>query len=74
MQNVTGKPTNKKNRQKIVSDIYIFFFTSICGYPATLRMPGETTARRVVCGRLLSNIEGINFVRILTKFDSLLLQ
>ena len=53
MQNVTGKTTNKKNRQKIVSDIYIFFFTSICGYPATLRMPGETTARRVVCGRLL---------------------
>ena len=25
MQNVTGKTTTKKNRQKIVSDIYIFF-------------------------------------------------
>ena len=73
MQNVTGKTATKKNSQKMVSVIYIFF-TSICGYPATLRMPGETTARRVVCGRLLWNIEGINFVRILTKFDSLLLQ
>ena len=52
MQNVTGKTTTKKNSQKIVSDKYIFF-TSICGYPATLRMPGETTARRVVCGILL---------------------
>ena len=81
MQNVTGKTTIKKNSKKIVSDI--FFFTSICGYPAssgfkrpdaTLRRPGEATARRVVCGRLLWNIEGISFVRILTKFDSLFLQ
>ena len=52
MQNVTGKTTTKKNSQKIVSDKYIFF-TSICGYPDMLRMPGETTARRVVCGILL---------------------
>ena len=29
MQNVTGKTTNKKNRQKIVSDIYIFFFSRL---------------------------------------------
>ena len=60
----------KLQLKKIVknSQWYIFFFTSICGYPATLRMPGETTARRVVCGRLLWNIEGISFVRILTKF------